>query len=134
MVYLGVEEGSKAHRLFNPQTKKIVVSRDVVFEEGKTWNWDAAYTKGAKFSVKEIVEPGLSALGYGVGNTANPDDHQHDDSGGAVDSANSNDHQMSNHGELSDHTQHIDNEIENSVDNVIRTLSGTVAEMQKVQK
>jgi hypothetical protein len=33
MVYFGVEEGSKAHRLYNPQTRKIVVSRDVVFEE-----------------------------------------------------------------------------------------------------
>jgi hypothetical protein len=127
MVYLGVEEGNKAHKLFNPQTKKIVVSRDVMFEEGKAWNWDAAYTEGVEFSVEEIAEPGLSALGYGVGNSANPDDHQHDDSGGVVDSADSDDHQMSNHGELSDHTQHIDNEMENSVDNGTGTLSGTVA-------
>lgn len=33
MVYFGKEEGSKAHRMFNPQTNMIVVSRDVVFEE-----------------------------------------------------------------------------------------------------
>jgi len=38
MVYFGVEEGSKAHRLYNPQTRKIVVSRDVVFEENVPWN------------------------------------------------------------------------------------------------
>jgi hypothetical protein len=38
MVYFGVEEGSKAHRLYNPQTKKIVVSRDVIFEEAVAWN------------------------------------------------------------------------------------------------
>jgi hypothetical protein len=37
MVYFGVEEGSKAHRMYNPQTNKIVVSRDVVFEESKSW-------------------------------------------------------------------------------------------------
>jgi hypothetical protein len=98
-----------------------------VFEEGKAWNWDAAYTEGAEFSVEEIAEPDLSALGYGVGNTANLDDHQHDDSGGAVDSADSDDHQMSDHGEPSDHTQHVDNEMENSVDNGTGTLSGTVA-------
>ena len=33
MVYLGVEEGSKAHRFYDTQHNKIVVSRDVVFEE-----------------------------------------------------------------------------------------------------
>jgi hypothetical protein len=36
MVYFGVEEGSKAHRLYNPLTKKMVVSQDVVFEETVT--------------------------------------------------------------------------------------------------
>ncbi|KAC9884512.1 hypothetical protein E3N88_45140 [Mikania micrantha] len=39
MVYLGVEEGSKAHRFLNPKDKKIVVSRDAVFDEGKNWDW-----------------------------------------------------------------------------------------------
>jgi len=36
MVYFGVEEESKAHRMFNPQTNKLVVSRDVIFEESKS--------------------------------------------------------------------------------------------------
>ncbi|KAD3336075.1 hypothetical protein E3N88_31594 [Mikania micrantha] len=40
MVYLGVEEGSKAHRFLNPKDKKIVVSRDAVFDEGKNWDWN----------------------------------------------------------------------------------------------
>jgi hypothetical protein len=30
---------SKAYRLFDPATKKIVISRDVSFEEDKGWNW-----------------------------------------------------------------------------------------------
>jgi hypothetical protein len=42
MVYLGIEEGSKAHRMFNPNNNRIVVSRDVVFEESRKWSWDAA--------------------------------------------------------------------------------------------
>lgn len=45
MVYLRVEEGSKAHSLFDPQTKRIGVSRDVVFEETKAWEWKSDYTK-----------------------------------------------------------------------------------------
>jgi hypothetical protein len=31
MIYFGIEEGSKAHRMYDPQTNRIVVSRDVVF-------------------------------------------------------------------------------------------------------
>jgi hypothetical protein len=39
-VLLGVSDESKAYRLFDPVSKKIIVSRDVVFEETKGWNWD----------------------------------------------------------------------------------------------
>lgn len=37
MVYFGVEEGSKSHRMYDPRNKKIVVSRDVIFEESVQW-------------------------------------------------------------------------------------------------
>ena len=40
MVYLGVEEGSKACRLYDPVRRKKHVSRDVKFMETKPWNWD----------------------------------------------------------------------------------------------
>jgi hypothetical protein len=30
------------HRMFDPQTNRIVVSRDVVFEETVKWDWSAA--------------------------------------------------------------------------------------------
>ncbi|CAD6251242.1 unnamed protein product [Miscanthus lutarioriparius] len=42
MVYFGIKEGSKAHRMYNPKTNKIVVSRDVVFEESLKWSWESA--------------------------------------------------------------------------------------------
>ncbi|XP_016649728.1 PREDICTED: uncharacterized protein LOC107881140 [Prunus mume] len=38
-VFLGISEISKAYKLFNPASKKIIISRDVVFDEEKTWNW-----------------------------------------------------------------------------------------------
>ncbi|GJS39678.1 zinc finger, CCHC-type containing protein [Tanacetum coccineum] len=40
LVYLGVEEGSKAYRLYDPIAKKKHVSRDVKFMEIKPWDWD----------------------------------------------------------------------------------------------
>lgn len=38
LLHLGTEPGSKAYRLYDPEAKKIVVSRDVVFDETKGWN------------------------------------------------------------------------------------------------
>nr|GEV68746.1 ribonuclease H-like domain, reverse transcriptase, RNA-dependent DNA polymerase [Tanacetum cinerariifolium] len=39
MVYLGIKQGLKAYRLFDPTTQKICVSRDVKFKENETWDW-----------------------------------------------------------------------------------------------
>ena len=39
MIYLGVEEGTKGYRLYNPRNLWIVIERDVVFEESKLWAW-----------------------------------------------------------------------------------------------
>lgn len=44
-ILLGMIEGTKAYRLYDPVEKKIVISRDVVFEEDKKWNWDKNYEK-----------------------------------------------------------------------------------------
>lgn len=37
---LGFSEESKGYRLYNPTTKKVITSRDVVFEGTKGWNWE----------------------------------------------------------------------------------------------
>ncbi|GMI66347.1 hypothetical protein HRI_000304000 [Hibiscus trionum] len=36
-IFLGVSEQSKAYKLYNPITKKIVISRDVIFDEEQFW-------------------------------------------------------------------------------------------------
>lgn len=36
---LGFSEESKGYRLYNPATKKVIISRVVVFEETKGWDW-----------------------------------------------------------------------------------------------
>ncbi|GKE29692.1 zinc finger, CCHC-type containing protein [Tanacetum coccineum] len=40
MIYLGIEEGSKAYRLYDPKGNRKHVSRDVKFMETKLWDWD----------------------------------------------------------------------------------------------
>jgi hypothetical protein len=44
-VLLGVSEESKGYRLFDLVAKRVVVSRDVIFEEEKQWDWDESYEK-----------------------------------------------------------------------------------------
>jgi hypothetical protein len=39
-ILLGVSEESKAYRLFDSISNKIIISQDVVFEEDQQWNWD----------------------------------------------------------------------------------------------
>ncbi|KAL8105967.1 hypothetical protein AgCh_029688 [Apium graveolens] len=38
-VYLGRERETKACGLYDPEAHKILVSRDVIFEENKSWDW-----------------------------------------------------------------------------------------------
>ena len=40
-VLLGVSEESKAYRLYNPITKRICISRDVVFDELSSYDWES---------------------------------------------------------------------------------------------
>ena len=58
-VHLGIEPGSKAYRLYNPTSKKIIVSRDVVFDEKARWNW--------KGDVKQVQsKPGMFHMAWGA--------------------------------------------------------------------
>nr|GEY28217.1 retrovirus-related Pol polyprotein from transposon TNT 1-94 [Tanacetum cinerariifolium] len=38
-VFVGYDKQSKGYRLYNPVTKKVVVSRDVEFDEKGSWDW-----------------------------------------------------------------------------------------------
>ena len=39
MVFVGYERGTKGYRCFNPNTHKVHLSRDAIFEEGRKWNF-----------------------------------------------------------------------------------------------
>ena len=59
LVHLGVEPGSKAYRLYDPNTRKTVVSRDVIFTEDKAWRW----SKNGEDTCEASFE--LTLPGYG---------------------------------------------------------------------
>ena len=39
MIFIGYELGSKAYRCFDVVNSKVIISRDVIFEEGEKWTW-----------------------------------------------------------------------------------------------
>jgi hypothetical protein len=45
MVFVGYETGSKAYCLYDPETRKLVVSRDVVFKEDRPWDWSSSRSR-----------------------------------------------------------------------------------------
>jgi hypothetical protein len=49
-VHLGVSDESKAYKLYDPIKKKIIISRDVIFEENHSWDWNS---EGKKRSDKQ---------------------------------------------------------------------------------
>lgn len=58
LVHLGTEPGSKAYRLFDPMYREIIVSRDVVFDENKRWNWRSSTNETSN-------ESGIFKLSFG---------------------------------------------------------------------
>ena len=41
-VLLGVSDESKGYKLYDPASRKVLISWDVIFEEEKQWDWNAA--------------------------------------------------------------------------------------------
>ena len=39
-IFIGYSDESKGYRLYNPNTNKFLVSRDVIFDEDATWKWE----------------------------------------------------------------------------------------------
>jgi hypothetical protein len=57
-VLLGISKESKAYRLYDPLSQKIIISRDVIFKEEDSWPWseDHAAAIHASFEWGDIDE------------------------------------------------------------------------------
>ena len=68
---LGYEQGSKAYRVFDPVQSRLYVTRDIVFDEDRKWNWE---NKGGeqdfvdKFTVVYSDLPVTATVPGSVGN------------------------------------------------------------------
>ncbi|WVZ84641.1 LOW QUALITY PROTEIN: hypothetical protein U9M48_031648 [Paspalum notatum var. saurae] len=70
MVVLGYEAGSKAYRMYNPVERRVVISRDVVFNESASWDWTKSGAgevaqQQAAVSSTFVIDKEVEELGHG---------------------------------------------------------------------
>ncbi|KAK1587882.1 hypothetical protein Q3G72_017858 [Acer saccharum] len=52
-VFLGVSEESKVYKLYNLVTKRIIISRDVIFDKEHAWDWNDTEKQPSLMNVDE---------------------------------------------------------------------------------
>ena len=65
-IFIGYEPGTKAYRVYDPENKRLMISRDVIFDEKRSWSW------GVKGTVTADSEPEEPTFTY-------PDDDESED-------------------------------------------------------
>ena len=50
-IFVGYDTSEKGYRLFDPISRKIILSRYVMFDENASWNWDCTTSTEVKFPV-----------------------------------------------------------------------------------
>jgi len=91
-VHLGVSEESKAYKLYDPITKKVIVSKDVIFAEKEKWKWNKEEI-GEKKNLAECKDDNESSEGENAEieatqNTNNENAESEDQNPQAADSPN----------------------------------------------
>nr|CAB3503193.1 unnamed protein product [Digitaria exilis] len=56
MIFIGYEPGSKAYRFYSPDTGRVIISRDAVFDKARAWDWSSTAEPEAEGSEPFIVE------------------------------------------------------------------------------
>ena len=47
MIFIGYERGTKAYRAYDPTTRRVHITRDVIFDEEAQWDWSHGEEAGA---------------------------------------------------------------------------------------
>jgi hypothetical protein len=55
-IFIGYADGAKAYRVLDPETQRVRVSRDVVFDESRGWDWIKAGGRQAPADEEFVVE------------------------------------------------------------------------------
>jgi hypothetical protein len=55
-IFVGYEVGSKAYQCYDPVDQRVIISRDVVFDEAEQWRWENADNEQANNSEPFIME------------------------------------------------------------------------------
>jgi len=55
-IFIGYGDRRMRYKLYNPITKKVIMSRDVIFEEDKTWQWNDDQEAVKWISIDLILE------------------------------------------------------------------------------
>ncbi|KAM0015323.1 putative RNA-directed DNA polymerase [Helianthus debilis subsp. tardiflorus] len=56
-VLFGISTVSKAYRMYDPIKRKIVISRDVIFDEEKEWDWGKEFGGDQELVIEEEILP-----------------------------------------------------------------------------
>ncbi|KAJ6937917.1 hypothetical protein NC652_012263 [Populus alba x Populus x berolinensis] len=57
-IFVGYGERRMGYRLYNPITKKVITSRDVIFEEDKSWQWNGDDQEAIKWINLDLILEG----------------------------------------------------------------------------
>jgi len=70
MVFIGYEKGTKGYRVYDPLAKKLHISRDVIFEEARAWDWKEKARHDPVASVFDVDFYTVARPGTVIGNEA----------------------------------------------------------------
>ncbi|KAL8109491.1 hypothetical protein AgCh_025550 [Apium graveolens] len=62
VVNMGKEPGTKAYRLYDPNSNKVFVSQDVIFEENKSWPWETNDVSEAAMFIIEAIKKEMQSI------------------------------------------------------------------------
>ena len=62
-VFLGYADGAKAYRVYDLVAQRVLVSRDVVFDETRGWDWNSSAEHAASMAEELCIDFELTAAG-----------------------------------------------------------------------